>query len=146
MTVARHGSASARTIRSVVSGMCASAARLGLLEHNPVRDVTSLSSKPKRPPRALTVDQVHDLRRTLRDDRLAVRRDIPEFVDFLLATGLRVCEASAVRWQDLKLDNATLAVHGNAVRVKRLGLVLQESDSSKLTLRILTFRHGLFRG
>ena len=133
----KHGAAVARTTRSVLSGLCGFAARRDLLERNPVRDTGVISTKPKNPPRAMTIEQVHDLRAALTFDDLAIRRDIPDFVAFMLATGLRISEAAAVVWGDVDLQRQTVAVRGNVVRVKGKGLVVQSDESSKLIVRAL---------
>lgn len=135
---AKHGSAVARTTRSVLSGVMGFATRLDLIDHNPVRDTGSISTRTKKAPRALTVPQVWQLRMTLRSDALAVKRDIPDFCDFMLASGLRASEAFGIRWCDVDLDDGTVAITGNVVRVKGLGLIRQEDESSKLTRRVLT--------
>ena len=56
----KHGAAVARTTRSVLSGLCGFAARRDLLERDPVRDTGVISTKPKNPPRAMTIEQVLD--------------------------------------------------------------------------------------
>ena len=43
-------------------------------------------------------------------DDLAIRRDIPDFVAFMLATGLRISAAAAVVWGDVDLKRRTVAV------------------------------------
>lgn len=133
----KHGAAVAKLARSVLSGICGWAARRDLLDRNPVRDTGTISTKPKNPPRALTVAQAVDLRVWLRYDDVAIRRDVVELVDFLLATGVRIGEASAVRWLDVDLAAGTVAITGNVVRVKGIGLIRQEDESSKLTVRTL---------
>jgi integrase len=134
---AQSGPAVAKMTRSVLSGICGYAARNDLLERNPVRDTGPISTKPKRPPRALTIEQVVDLRAWLTYDDAAVRRDIPDLVAFLLGTGLRISEASAVHWDDIDLAQGRVQVAGNVVRLKGQGLVLQREESSKLTVRAL---------
>jgi len=46
-----------------------------------------INTKPKSPPRSMTIEQVHDLRAALTYDDLAIRRDIPDFVAFMLRQG-----------------------------------------------------------
>jgi integrase len=134
---AKHGAATAKLCRSILSGLAGWAARRDLLDRNPVRDVGAISTKPKRAARALTIDQARDLRCWLTYDDRAIVRDIPDLIDFLLGTGVRIGEAAAVRWLDLDIDAGTVAVTGNIVRVKGKGLIRQETESSKLTVRTL---------
>ena len=53
---AKHGPSLAKTTRSVLSGVCALACRYDALVTNPCRDVARISTKPKRPPTALTAE------------------------------------------------------------------------------------------
>jgi integrase len=53
-----------------------------------------------------------------------------EFTDFMLATGLRIGEASAVRWDGLDLDAGTVTVDGTVVRVKGVGLTIKKPKSA----------------
>ena len=131
---AQSGAAVAKMARSVLSGICGYAARHDLLDRNPVRDTGPISAKPKRAPRALTVEQVRDIQIWLTYDDVAIRRDVPDLVAFMLATGLRISEASAVQWNDVDLVQGTVQVRGNVVRLKGQGLVLQRDESSKLTV------------
>jgi Phage integrase family len=73
--------------------MAGLAARHDALEHNPVRDAGRISpGRPKRVPRALSVAETRELRARLSNDDKARERDLPDLVDMLLATGLRVGE------------------------------------------------------
>jgi integrase len=128
--------------KSVLSGACQFAARRDLLPRNPVRDTGTISTTPRRAPNALSVAQVRDLRTWLTYDDTAIRRDLPDLVAFMLATGLRISEASAVRWACVDLDASTVHVTASIVRVKGRGLVLQEADSGKLTTRTLQLPPG----
>ncbi len=134
---AKHGAGVAKTASSVLSGMCAYAAQRDCLDRNPVRDTSRISSKPKKHPKALTVAQVVDLRIWLTYDEVAIRRDIPDLVAFMLAVGMRISEACAVRWEHIDLEAGTCQIAGNVVRIKGQGLIVQEDDSSKLTNRAL---------
>jgi integrase len=55
-----------------------------------------------------------------------VRQDVPDLVDFLLGTGLRIGEACAVRTTDIDLQAGTLSVAGTVIREPGCGLVIQE--------------------
>lgn len=133
----KHGASTAKMARSVLSGICGWCARRDLIDRNPVRDTGSISTKPKKQPRALTIAEAIGLRTWLRYSDLAIRRDIPELVDFCLSTGLRVGEACAVHWWHLDLDEGTVELAGNVVRIKGVGLVVQQDESSKLHPRTL---------
>ena len=49
--------ATARSCRSVISGVLGLAVRYGAITHNPVRKVERIESRPKRQPRALTAEE-----------------------------------------------------------------------------------------
>jgi site-specific recombinase XerC len=101
----KHGAAMAKLCRTVLSGMAGLATRHDALEHNPVRDAGRIGpSKPKRVPRALSVAEVRQLRAWLTYDDKARERDLPDLVDMLLATGLRV--GLAVTWDAVDLSAA----------------------------------------
>jgi integrase len=131
------GASTARMARSVLSNMCAFAARMDLLDRNPVRDTSAISRKPKHEARALTVAQALDLMAALSYDDQAIRRDLPDLIAFMLGTGLRISEASAVRWRDLDLTALKVSVRGNIVRITGKGLIRQTDESSKLKPRTL---------
>jgi integrase len=124
----KRGAATAKTTRSVLSGMCGYAARHEALDRNPVRDTSSVSSVPKSPPRALTIAQAIDLRIWLTYDDRAISREVPDLVDFMLATGLRISECAAVTWRNIDLDSWTVRVAGNVVRLKGVGLIVHVEE------------------
>jgi hypothetical protein len=86
-----HGPAAAKTTRSVLSGILGLAVRHGLLATNPVRETPARRGPrdSRRRPRALTLEETHQLRAWLADDPTAVRQDLPDLVAFMLGTGLR---------------------------------------------------------
>ena len=81
--------------RSVLSGMCGLAARHDAMDRNPVRDAQAITQPRKAAPKSLTVTQVRQLRALMTYDDTEVERDLPEFVSFMLATGLRIGEVLA---------------------------------------------------
>jgi len=136
---ASNGAAVAKAVRSVLSGMCRLACTHDALERNPVRDATPISTKARRKPRSLTVVQVRQLRAMLTYDETAVARDILDFVDMMLATGLRIGETAAIQWSSIDLEQSCIDVgSGIVVRVRGAGLQIRRGDSSKLTVRTLT--------
>jgi integrase len=116
--------------RSVLSGMCGHAARHDALAHNPVKALGKLSGKPRKAPRSLDVPQLRQLRAALTYDDQAVARDLPDFVAFMMATGLRIGEASAITWDAIDLYKGTADVSANIVRVKAKGLIRKTTKTA----------------
>lgn len=135
---AKHGPAVAKMCRSVLNGMCGLAARHDVLDRNPVRDAASTASTAKSSPRALSLDEVRLLRSRVAADGQAVARDLPDLIDFLLATGVRIGEASALTWNEVHLGKATtVEVTGTVVRLRDVGLVRRPCPKTKAGRRML---------
>jgi integrase len=132
----QHGTATARMCRSVLSGMCALAARHDALPHNPVKDLGRINGRPKTAPRALTLPELRQLRAALTYDDKAIARDLPDLVAFLMATGLRIGEACALTWKDVDLETGLVEVKAAAVRVRGQGLAIKstKTDAGRRTL------------
>ena len=127
-----HGAGAAKSARSVLSGMLTFAVRHGALATNPVRE-TSTKRTQKRTsagPRALTVPEAEHLLASLTADAEARRLDLPDLVEFMLGTGVRIGEACAVRRPAVDLDDAALTIAATVVRVPGRGLVIQEFPKS----------------
>ena len=105
--------------RSVLSGMCGLAARHDAVPRNPVKDARSITQPRRATPKSLTLAQVRQLRAMITYDNTAVARDLPDFVAFMHATGLRIGEASAITWDAVDLDAGTVEVRGTVIRLKR---------------------------
>ncbi|WP_029429862.1 tyrosine recombinase XerC [Blastococcus sp. URHD0036] len=127
-----HGAGAAKSARSVLSGILAEAVRRGAIPTNPVREVGSRRAhrRPTAGPRALTVDEERQLRERLAADDETVKLDLPDLVDFMLGTGVRIGEACAVRWAAVDLDAATLRVEATLIRVPGRGLAIQEAPKT----------------
>jgi len=137
-TVAKcSGPSMAKMTRSVLSGMCGMAARHDAMDRNPVRDAQVINQPRKATPVSLTVKEVRQLRALMTYDNKAVERDLPEFVSFMLATGLRIGEASAVTWAAVNLDAGRVEVRGTVVRLKGQGLVLMPTTKTSAGMRML---------
>ena len=103
-----------------------------------MRDAGRLSpGTPKRVPRALSVAEIRKLRAWLNDDEKAREGDLPDLVDMLLATGLRVGEALAVTWDAVDLSAGTVEVRGTVIRVKGQGLVIKSAPKTRAGFRTL---------
>lgn len=106
------GSATAKSCRSVLSGVMGFAVRRGALDANPVREAERLTRMPGRQPRALTAAERDQWLTQLERDRRAVGKDLPDLTRFMLATGARIGEALAVSWDEVILDTGDPAVPG----------------------------------
>lgn len=122
--------ATARTCRSVISGVLGLAVRYGAISHNPVRDVERIESRPTRAPRALTPAERVELLTHLNTDDKARRRDLPDLVFFMLATGVRIGEALGVIWSQVDLDAGTVHVTSTLIRIKGEGLLRKGTKSA----------------
>jgi len=132
-----NGAAVAKMTRSVLSGMCGLAARHDALPRNPVKDARSITQPRRATPKSLTLAQVRQLRAMITYDNTAVARDLPDFVAFMLATGLRIGEASAITWDAVDLDAGTVEVRGTVIRLKGQGLLLTSTTKSSAGMRML---------
>jgi len=116
----QHSASSAKTVRAILSGICARAVRHGALEFNPVREVTRLEDRKARTrrtkPRALGADQVLDLLGKLDTDQEAIDSDLPDLVRFFLATGERTGEVLGAYWPDFDEDHRLITMSGNVIR------------------------------
>ena len=127
---ASHGSAVAKLTRSVLSGICGVGTRHDALTANPVRDVTRISTKPKNPPRSLSVAGIQQLRAYLSYDDIAVGKDLPDLVAFMVATGMRIGEVCALTWNDINFPDQTVAVRGTVLRLTGHGLLVKRPKSA----------------
>ena len=119
----------AKSCRSVISGVMGLAVRYGAIMANPVREVERIEAKPKREPRALTMAERVELLTKLQEDEKARRRDLPDLVFFMLATGVRIGEALAVVWSQVDFQAGTVQITSTLVRVKGEGLLRKGTKS-----------------
>ena len=125
-----HGSpATAKSCRTVISGVLSVAVRHGALVTNPVRDAEPIETMPKRPPRALDAEERREWFAMLAADPKALAADLPDLTTFLLGTGARIGEALGILWQDIDLDAGEVDIHHQVVRVTGEGLVRTRTKS-----------------
>lgn len=133
----------ARQARNILTQVMAMCVRYGAVSVNPVRDAapTRKSRGPKEI-RTVELDQIPVLRKAVREweNRPAKRgvRNItmlPQIVDTMLGTGIRIGECLALREADLHLDDdaPTLTVQGTVVRVA----VKAASEGEKVTRQLV---------
>jgi integrase len=133
-TLAKAHRAQAHNAKVVLKQMFAMAVRHGAISTNPIRDIASLPSR-RRTVVALETDNLESVRAAIRRWQQPVpgksgphhSSDLADVVDLLLATGARIGEILAIRWQDLNLNGSspTLTVSGTLVYVKGKGLFRQ---------------------
>jgi integrase len=116
---AEVGGASAKTCRSIISGVLGLAVRYGALTANPVREVERLELGRKAA-RALTEDELRTWLAQLQADPMAVRKDLPDLCSFLLATGVRIGEALAVLWSQVNFDAGTVEITHTGLTLTRI--------------------------
>ncbi len=120
----------ARTCRTCVSGALGLAVRYGALTANPVREVDRIEGRSKREPRALTAAERAEWMARLLADEVAVRKDVPDLCQFLLAASARIGEALAVIWSDVDFGNSTVSITSTIIRVKGVGLIRKDTKSN----------------
>ena len=135
---AAHGVTTARRARTVLGGGLQLAVLAGVLGANPVRDVSTIrTDKKAKGARALTADQLRALLAGLRSSESCQTRDLADPITVFIATGLRISELLALRWQDYDAAAATLTVSGKVVRAKGQGLRRFDEAKSDAGLRTI---------
>lgn len=123
------GPATARTCRSIVSGVMGTAVRQGAVLANPTRELERLHSESRREPRALSEQERMAWFLGLSQDEVALRQDLVDLTAFLLATGLRLGEVLAVLWRDVDLESGVLTVEATLIRITGQGLIRKPTKS-----------------
>ncbi|WP_175558631.1 tyrosine-type recombinase/integrase [Arthrobacter sp. ok362] len=100
--------------RVILSNVLTWCAGLGLIPGNPVRQVASLPRPRKKPVQIVEKEDMASVLAAVRshgEDQLQITRpgprqnlDIPDGVELLLATGMRISELLALRWEDVWID------------------------------------------
>lgn len=70
-----------------------------------------------------------ELLKQLQEDEKARRRDLPDLVFFMLATGVRIGEALAVVWSEVDFEAGTVKITSTLIRVKGEGLLRKGTQS-----------------
>lgn len=142
LTATRSGAGTAKAARTVLSGMLGLAVRHGALPSNPIRDVGRIS-RHKKQVRALTVPESAQLRQNLAADTRSIDLALPELVDFLLGTGLRIGEACALRWEAVDLMARVVEVNSTVVRTKEFGLAIQDRPKTAAGWRVIAIPNAV---
>src|SRR6476660_2130167 len=136
----------AKGAKVVLGQMLALAVRHGAIPTNPVRDTGRLR-KPRRKVVALTDEHLQTVRTAIRDWQQPIpgkpgprhTGDLADIVDLMLATGARIGEILALRWEDLDLaaERPTLTICGTLVFVKGKGFFRQPWTKSDAGYRMV---------
>lgn len=147
---------SAKTVRTVLSGVCGYAVRHGAMKSNPVRSAARLAQAPgeAKEVEALDDDQRAELLARLAEYaetktldskgrrsglRVLVWRDLPELAEAMLATGVRIGEVLALAPESVqRLPGGEVAVEVNAHIVREPGRGLLRLPGRKGGARGLT--------
>ena len=138
------GPSAAKSARSCLSGMFASAIEDGATNANPVRESATRISVGKKVPRALTPVETTRLVELFHASARANELDLRDVVDWMLATGCRIGEALALRYGTngdgkplLDLEAGTWEVNATVVRVPGKGLVIQPRTKTAASWRVV---------
>lgn len=123
--------------------MCLLAVRNGAISENPVPALKAPRVK-REAVRAPSIEEIRQLRATLSayDNRPVTRgapamRDLADIGDILIATGGRIGEVLALRWNDVDLESRTVTIAATIVRIPGEGAVIQEHPKSESSIRQL---------
>ena len=132
-----HGPSAAKTTKSVLSLLLGMAVRHGAMQANPVRDTAKISTGRKARPRALSVEEEAAMLVKVAADERARELDVPDLVEFLDGTGMRIGEALAVRAGVVDLEAGVVEVCATVARLKGKGAVLQLHPKTAAGWRVI---------
>ncbi|GAA1600380.1 hypothetical protein GCM10009789_63250 [Kribbella sancticallisti] len=124
------GVPTAKTSRSVISGVCQLAVLHGAMETNPVREIGRIEGgDKKRNPRALEAEERRMWFEMLSTDPKAIEADLFDLTVFMLGTGVRIGEALGVIWEEVNFFTGEVAITHQIVRPKGEGLLRTKTKS-----------------
>lgn len=143
----RSGAPTAKSCRTVISGILKYAARHDAVTTNATQNTSPISTKPKKVPRALTPDECARWLKHLASDETAVHYDLVDLCGFMLAVGCRIGEALGVAWDEVDLQAGTVAIDWTVCRVKGKPLFRKrvKSDAGFRTLVLPGFAVAMLR-
>lgn len=131
---AEVGVGTAKTVRSVLSGMLGLATRADAVRANPVRELAPLEQKAKGAT-PIPLDELAGILAKVRNDERARDLDLVDIVEFIAGTGVRIGEACAIAWEDVDLEDGTVSIRANAVRATGRGLIRQTRTKTEAGTR-----------
>lgn len=162
----RHGTATAKNAKTILSGMFSIAVRFGALPVSPVREVTIPPRRTaRRRAKSMNADILAQLLRDVRESTLpcppipgpaeqrrikgvlhrrvptvaefAQNTDMADVVTLFAATGCRIGELLGIRWQDIDLDERVVHITGNIISITGVGPVRVDVTKTEAGLRTL---------
>ncbi|MFC4065066.1 tyrosine-type recombinase/integrase [Actinoplanes subglobosus] len=142
-TLAKAKPSQARNAKVVLKQMLSMAVRHGAISANPVREVGQLP-RPRRPINTLTLDELDTIRAAIetrqRRRTTGPRRNgnLADIVELMLATGARIGEVLAFRWQNIDLDDddcPTATICGTIIFIKGQGFSRQDHPKTDAGFR-----------
>lgn len=101
----------ARTSRTVLIAMFNLAVRQGAVSRNTAKDTMPISAQ-KRTVKVIALDDIHAMRQLFSQFDQTHISELRELSSILMATGCRIGEALAIRWEDIDFDAGVLKVTG----------------------------------
>jgi integrase len=123
------GPATARSCRTIISGIVGVAIRFGAIPVNPVRDVERIEGQPKKKPRALTASEREAWFNQIRTDPGAMGADLPDLTTFMLGTGVRIGESLGLLWSQVDLATGKVEISHQVIRATGQGLIRVRTKS-----------------
>lgn len=124
---------SAKLARTILQQAFAVALRLGAVTRNPATGIRPISSrKPK--PTALSKQDIAGLRRLFQAHDATHDSELDVVAQMLMATGARIGEVLALRWQDIDLENGVVRITGIIEDGQRVEHTKTEAGERGLTL------------
>lgn len=151
----KHGTASAKMAKSIVSGVLRMAVENGVLPHNALREIRPVVAQVVKPDtrerdttRALTREERDSL--IANADKMALsetispstrrkRQTVADLLALMAGTGVRINEARSLRWEDLDLENGTVHINGTKSKAAKRRLTLPAWLTTRLKNRADTF-------
>jgi integrase len=135
-----HGSGSARSTRTVVSGILSLAVEDGVLDSNALRDVRHVKAKTPRgtkrdTTRALTREERDHLIKVADANELATHLDVADIVAYMAGVGCRISEALGQQWADIDLEASEVRIRGTKSTTSDRTLTLAPWLVERLTAR-----------
>lgn len=124
------GAGSAKTCKTILSGMFKIAVQNGALIHNPVAELDAVEQDKEDAADPIPLDKLGHVFDIISSTRAFVTNDEVDLLKLMAWTGLRVAEACGLCWDCVDLDAATIAVERQALRSKGRGIVLEDSTKT----------------